>query len=287
VQKVDQSSANAGLVRIGTSGTASLTVYNLGNGNLSGLGDLSNLQGSVAPSTGVFAGAGGSLSLADGKSQSFNYTYTPTSHTSDSTTVSAAFTNGKDDGSNLAQNVNAILNGQGVGPIFQSDLAPGSTLEYGSVSRFQKQDGLITLTNNSTDNLNGGSSSLTDLTILSAQISGAGASLFVLNGLESGPFTLHENNANSLVLDVQYEGAGSAGDYSALLTVTTDEGAALGASGDVYTFPIHITLTSDPAPLAMGAIGSGAMASVPEPASLAMLAAALLFGGLCWRRRRV
>ena len=220
IQQVDTSAANAGLVRIGTSGTASVTVHNIGNGNLSGLGDASNLIGSVTPVAGKFGTIGGSISLQDNGAQTIKFTYKPTDHTTDSLTTPIVFQNGKDDGSNLAQTVNAIINGQGVGPVYSSSVAPGTTLDFGLVSGANTKTLTLTLSNISTDP-NGGQSQLTDLTILSASISGTDQALFSIGGLSLGT-VLHEND--SLPLNISYNGNGTVGEHVATLTVITDEG---------------------------------------------------------------
>ena len=188
----------------------------------------------------------------------------PTDHSTDSKTVPVAFTNGKDDGSNLAQTINAILNGQGVGPDFHSDHAPGSTLDFGSVPQASTKSLFLGITNDSTDP-NAGDTTLTDLTLVSAQLSGSGSDLFSIVGLTAGT-VLHEGDP--LNLEIKYNGTGSHGPTSALLTIITDQGAMFGGSGDSFTYPITITLG-------------------PEPSSLAMLAgAATFFGGAARRRRR-
>ena len=99
--------ANAGLVRIGTTGTASVTVNNVGDGNLSGLGEMSNLNGTVASGSGNFSGSGGSVSLADNAAQDFQlHLYTDGSHYRFND-YCWQFSNGSADGTNLAETVNA------------------------------------------------------------------------------------------------------------------------------------------------------------------------------------
>jgi hypothetical protein len=68
VVNLDTSQTNAGNVRIGTTGSVQTTVKNVGDGNLSGLGDVSNLHGTVtqdraySPVPGVVQSTGWQLS---------------------------------------------------------------------------------------------------------------------------------------------------------------------------------------------------------------------------------
>ena len=282
VQSVDTTAVNVGLVRIGSLGAASVTVQNIGNGNLSGRGGVSNLNGTVASASGNFSGSGGSISLLDGAARTFNFTYAPTAHTADSTTIAMAFSNGSADGKNLAETVNAQLSGQGVGPTFSSDQTPGSTLDFGTLRETDLASLPLHISNASTDS-NGGDTTLTDLTLLSAQITGTDGDLFSVVGFTPGA-VLHEGD--SLDLEIAYNGTGTTGDKSAVLTILTDEGAALGADGNAFVYQITATF-----PLALPSLGNAlttqvSVSSVPEPGSLALLAIAGLFlGGLTWRRR--
>ena len=88
---VEISTGSAPVARIGTSSLQTVTVSNTGDGNLSGLGDSSDLHGSLGASTGVFAGSGGSFDLADSSQTSFDYTFTPVAHGTATATVTANF----------------------------------------------------------------------------------------------------------------------------------------------------------------------------------------------------
>ncbi|HEY1930473.1 MAG TPA: PEP-CTERM sorting domain-containing protein [Acetobacteraceae bacterium] len=126
------SNTNAGYVLVNAptvTGSATVTVYNNGNGNLAfggsstGAATISNLQGTIGGLTPPqFGGAGGSLGttttgLADSTSQNFNYTFAPTITGQATTTVTAAFSNGSTDGRNLNTNATATIVGTGVAPI--------------------------------------------------------------------------------------------------------------------------------------------------------------------------
>lgn len=286
VQSVGTATANAGLVRVGTTGTASITINNQGNGNLSGLGDASNLNGFIASGAGRFVGPGGHFSLPDAAIQSFDFIYAPTTRTADSMTTTVKFDNGSADGKNLAETVNAQLTGQGVGPVFSSDLAPGSTLTFGTISQSDMVSQFLTISNMSTD-LNGGDSTLTDLTILSASITGADAALFSIENFTPGSVL---NEGGSMSLKIAYNGTGSPVERFGTLTILTDEGAAFGVAGHSFIYQIGATLTPDTitppiTPPTTPAAAVCVASPVPEPSSLVLLAIAGLLLGCLTRRR--
>jgi hypothetical protein len=259
--------------RVGTSIStkSALTVTNIGDGNKAGANSKtfpSNLHGTVNPTTGVFSGAGGSVNLKDGKSATFDYTFAPTTRGTNSAAVVILYSNGSNDGTNSAQEIDAILNGQGVGPVYQSRLgttaadapfgpintpptAGKSVVDFGTVSTFSHNTLYLDLANISGDP---GAPALTDLTLISESLSGASA--FGLTGFKAGT-VLHEGK--DVVLPITFA-PGSAGSFSANLTFVTDESAALGAAGDTFSYLLE---------------GS---AAVPEPGSLLLLSAGL--GGL-------
>ena len=114
------SNGGAGFTLVGTSHAAAVTVTNSGDGNLSGLGSVSNLNGSVSgPSRGgVFSGPSPNpLSLKDTSSAAITYIYAPTIRGTDSSTVTGTFTNGSPDNTNSAHTNTALVTGQGVAPI--------------------------------------------------------------------------------------------------------------------------------------------------------------------------
>lgn len=264
VVDVDTTAADAGLVRIGTTAEVSVTIKNIGDGNLSGLGAQSNLNGTVPVASGVFSGTGGSVSLADGGSTAFSFLYAPTTHVAHQSTVAMNFSNGSADGANKAGIVNAILTGQGVGPDYFSSLAPDSVLDFGNVPAASPMSLLLNISNASTDD-NGGISQLTDLTILSASITGVDADLFSVLGLIDGTVLSKQGD---LDLEILYNGTGAHGERSALLTIFTDQGAAYGGNGASFEYEIKATLA-------------------PEPGTLVLLGmGGLLLGGYAWRRRR-
>jgi hypothetical protein len=240
----------APVTRIGTTGSAGLTVGNIGDGNLSGLGDLSNLHGSVGSSSGVFSGAGGSVNLQDGGSKTFSYAFTPTSHATSAQNILASFTNGSSDGKNQAQNVTATLQGRGVGPTYASSVAPGDTLDFGKVQAGHTGVLDLVLSNISTDIAPG---NLTWLSLLGVSLTGPGAAAFALDQAFVAS-VLQEGDLFNLKLDF---GALKAGFYNADLTISTDQNAAFGSNGMSFTY--HLQGQAVPEPASFAILGAGGL----------------------------
>jgi hypothetical protein len=260
---------DAGLTRIGTSSMASVQIMNIGDGNLSGLGAVSNLRGSVSGvSSATFNGTGGVVSLMDKTSATYNYRYTPADHAANSAVVALNFSNGSTDGHNQAQAGSVTLSGQGVGPIFHSSRAPGSTLDFGKVEIGDNGRMSLDIHNVSRDP-NGGISTLTDLTLLHAIIDGPDAGLFTLAGFHDGS-VLHNMDVEALNLWVHFnpDGDTTLGEKHATLTFVTDQGAAFGHAGDIFTFALQ---------------GQ----AVPEPGSIFLACIAVVcLAGFGWRRAK-
>ena len=139
--------AAAGNVRIGATGTAKVTINNVGDGNQAGSG-LGNLTGTVAAGSSGFSGSGGSFSLTDSGSQSFSFTVTPTTHGALTTSIAVNATDGNANGTNTAQNLSMTLSATGVGPTLSTSLAAGSTLAFSSP---QAPPDILTIVNATTD----------------------------------------------------------------------------------------------------------------------------------------
>jgi probable HAF family extracellular repeat protein len=242
VAPVESISTTTAYVRIGTTGSAAVSVTNIGDGNLSGTGTNSNLNGTIASSSGAFIGPGATLSLADSAMQTALYAYQPTGRLTASATVVAQFSDGSSDGTNHPQTVNVAIRAQGVGPTFQSSVTPNSTLNFGSLGQGMTGSIGIQFSNSSLDP-DGGNSALTDLTLSDIRITGPDAGLFELIGHSPG-ILLQESGSASF--DVEFLGSDADGVRSAMLTVSTDEGAALGASGNSYSFSLATTVVPEP-----------------------------------------
>jgi PEP-CTERM motif len=288
VQSVN-STATAGNVRVGASGTATVVVANIGNGNLAATtGSLNNLNASVSGgSTSGFSSANpGSLSLASNATATvastatttLGYTFTPTSRGVASSAVSLNFSNGSSDGKNLSQSVAATVTGTGVAPVFTSSIqgagttntptavahgATGTatqTISFGTVSYAQSKTINLVLQNTTTDLPGSIGSTLTNLSILNFSVSGANAGAFSVSSLGS---VITEGG--NLVVPITIVGTAKVGALSSTLSIFTDESAAFGGTGDTFTYAL-----------------SGF--SVPEPTSLVALGAGL--AGLASVRRR-
>ncbi len=248
VPALSVSNTNFGNVRVGTSESASITVSNTGDSG-------STLAGSIGAASGSeFLPVSGtqSFSLAQGQNASRSFTYTPNARGADSTTVSIT---------SNATNPNVTLTGTGVSPVYSSSIVPGNTIDFGTVDKDQTITQSLTIQNITTDADLG---NLTNLTLLSATISGTDASYFSLSGFTPGT-VLSKGNFLNLLISV------SNPDHlvvnrQATLTILTDENAAFGIAGNVYTYQL-------------------AAYTVPEPSTYVFLGIAIFFLGICTKKR--
>jgi hypothetical protein len=284
-----QSVSNTGTtyVRYGTTGTNTVTINNVGNGNLAtgGPNSASNLNASVtsvALGTGVTAVAGNAstISLPDSSSTTLAYSYTPTSRGTPvvNSTINLTFSDGNSNLSNTAQAVSSVFTNQGVGPVYSSSVSgtgvtvtglatpnpvahgsvgsAGQTISFGTLTYNQSQTVYLVLKNITTD-LGG---ALTNLTIENYSVAGTGASEFHPS-LVAGS-VISENGQLILPITLLATGGGA---LNSSLTIFTDESAALGGTGDTFTYALTAF-------------------AVPEPATIAVLGAGL--AGLVGIRRR-
>ncbi|HUT36986.1 MAG TPA: PEP-CTERM sorting domain-containing protein [Planctomycetota bacterium] len=288
----------AAVTRVDTASTladsAQLYVHNAGDGNLDLRWDpttQSNLLTGppITDPGGNFALVGGPVNLSlydDGTvdvdeitpldRQTVNFIYTPTAGLGRNNTESTGallldFANGSPNGLNDAHPVAYTLQGQIVGPVYNSVVAPDGTMDYGWVvlggSRVQD----LSISNVSPD---GDLDALTDLTLLSYDITGTDAALFSIVNWADGtsPYLGGALPVGGPVLDlevkIQLLPTTLPGDKEAWLRVYTDEEAALGAAGSYFDY--HLIATG--------------YEVIPEPTSLTLLALGGL--GVAWRRRR-
>jgi hypothetical protein len=147
-------------------GTAAITLSNVGNGNLAGTGGAYNLNGSVTALAGTgYAGSTtpASVSLLDSNAgagattSSYNYTFAPSVRGVASTIVTSNFSNGSTDGFNNAASVVNTITGTGVAPIVS--VGTGSALSrynsYGYVSNAQTSTATVSVQNTGNGNLAG------------------------------------------------------------------------------------------------------------------------------------
>ena len=227
------SNTNFGNVRVGTSATASVTVTNTGESGSTLTGNISSASGSeFTPNSGTQ-----SFSLDQNQATSRTFTYTPTDQGTDSETITVS---SNEDGSDTAN-----LTGTGVTPVFSSSVSPGSEIDFGMIhlntAVLDHPDipptvyETITISNITTDADLG---NLTDLSILDAYITGDGT----FDIIDFTPTVLGKDGTLEITIRystiMAYNGgvAPSQGIKNAVLTIVTDQNAAFGEAGDVFTF---------------------------------------------------
>lgn len=254
-----------GQLRAGQVATATLQVRNAGDGNLSGLGAISNLNGSVTGTgdEGVqFDIADGAFSLADGASLDLPVTVSSMEKGVQDVGYEIAFHNGFD-----AENGGGttILTGsvEILGPtpvIAWSDFEGEKSLrDPGEIPTaiFDLTGQILVF---DLRNLETIQNDLTGLELLGFTLSGPGAGSFSLTGFTSG--SLLADTSDQLMVHF----SGIPFDGSATLTLFTDYLAAGGAGTSGQSFAIHLV-------------------AVPEPGTTTLCLAALVFA-LVHRARR-
>ncbi len=231
---------NFGNVRVGTSASASVTVTNSGQPSSTLTGTIGAASGSeFSPTSGTE-----SFSLGQNQSSSRTFTYTPNARGTDSTIVSV---------NSNASNTSRTLTGTGVSPVYSSSVAPDSAIDFGIVDKDQTVTRSLTIQNLTPDADLG---NLTNMTLLSATISGEGASSYSLGGFTPGTVLSKGMSLNLLLSITNLDHLVRT--RNATLTIVTDENAALGETGNVYTYQL-VAYT------------------VPEPSSCIFLTLAIVF----------
>ena len=268
--------ASAGTVRVGTSASASFVVKNTGDGNKAGADNgttlLSNLRGTVGASAGVFSGGGNAINLIDAGSTSASFVFAPTARGAQSTTVTTTLQNGADTSNNKGT-ANTVVSGTAVGPVYGATISGGGAIVNGGRIDFGEFVGGLTMRDLLISNLSNdaASKSLTDLTLTSISISDANEFSFSLSGFNtinsptSGVVSNLQNSTKIGDIQIQFNNLTSKSGQ-AYLTIQTDEGAALGASGAVYVYDLRWT--------------------VPEPGTIMVLGTGLLGLAISRRNRR-
>jgi hypothetical protein len=210
-------------VRVGTSASNTITVTNTGNPGSSLTGTFPAVSGDFAP-----AGTASFGPLAQNASSNRSYFYTPSSRGTDNRQVTVTGYGGSS---------RLTLTGTGVGPVFSSTVAD-STIDFGSVSLGDTASLPLSISNATSDIDLG---DLTDLTLLSASLTGPDASLFSLVGFTPATI-LAKNAAADLQIEFNSDGT-SPGLKSAMLTFSTDQGAAFGVAGDSISFSLNGIVT--------------------------------------------
>jgi hypothetical protein len=237
-----------GNVRIGTTASLGATASNVGPNYTK----VKNLSFSVA--TGPFGGGGQSFNplfkdpTLGSDTASVNYSFTPTGSGLQNQVVGA---------SSSSNNQNMLLSGTGVGPAFTA--VPNVTLSPVTAGSLVAQG--VGVLNSTAD---GDLGNLTNMTLVSAAITGPDASRFSLASFTPGS-VITAGSIQSNILQFSAVGAAS-GTYNATLTFTTDVGAAFGAAGTQYSIPLSAIVFTPPV------VSSGGPYNTTEAATISLSA---------------
>ncbi len=249
-------------VRAGTTGSLVLEIANVGDGNLSGLGEESNLRGSM-----ILTGGSGfretslaDISLEDGAASAVSVEFVPSSREIATATADFDFTNGHRDGDNRPEAYSVDVEVRGVGPVFSAKrrVALGA-IEIAASGYESFQVG------NLTDDPDGGDTDLTLLTLLGASISGPDADLFEFIGFVPGLAIPKGEWTAGLALRAFNDGT-ELGRKSATLTLLTDVGAAAGRPGAPYAIDLSAVFVPEPGVFVLlGFLGAGLLGGRRRP----------------------
>lgn len=218
---------DVGFVRVGEMDNAVMTISNVG-----GIG--SNLSGEVSSVASPFTGPlpDSTFVIPEGESEQKIFEYEPESRISDSDVIEVT-----SDGGNATIN----LTGTGVGPVFDSSPPAGETIEFGVVDAADNGSATLTIVNVTSDTPD--EPELTGLSILGVEISGEDVSKFTLVE-PSLPTVIAKGD--QLPFEFEFAPDGGQGEFSATVTVLTDEDAPFGELGSDYVFDLVAESTDLP-----------------------------------------
>ncbi len=224
VLHVDTNTIGFGNVRIGTSANGSVTASNTGP-------NFTKVKALTFPAAGgEFSGGAQTADplfrdpTLGSDTAGKTYGYAPTDHGSDAQALTITSDSG---------NAALSLAGTGVGPDLGSS---ASGLDFGEVESGTQPSLPLEIRNDTTDPDLG---NLTGLTLVSAEITGPDAGQFDLEGFAAGTVLAKGESVN---LSVEFDASGGIGAKSATLRLQTDQGTALGGSGQAFDFPLTATV---------------------------------------------
>lgn len=208
-----------GFIRHGDDGLRDLTITNIG-----GIG--SNLSGEVSGATTPFSGPspGSDFFLELEAVEVKTFGFAPESRGSFLKSIDIS----SDGGS-----ASISLSGVGVGPVFQSNPAPGDTLDLGLAASTSNAVASLMINNATPDTPT--LDELVGLTLHSASISGTNADRFSLVSFSPGQVIAKDG---SFDLQIEFSPGGESGPAEAQLTITTDAGVSFGQSGAEFTYEL-------------------------------------------------
>ncbi|MFO0947276.1 MAG: choice-of-anchor D domain-containing protein [Planctomycetota bacterium] len=222
-------SLSFGDIRIGTSSAnQSVTVSNTGP-NFTKV-----LSGLFPTASGEFTGGGASFlplfkdPTLGSDTASAAYGFTPTNHGLDSINLTITSNSG---------NRSLQLTGRGVGPTASST---SSIIDLGYAGVGDQPFVFFNVKNSTTDPDLG---NLTNLTLHSATITGTDAAHFSLLNFTPGTVVA---KGTSISARIKFDGTMPPGTYTAMVNFQTDEGAAFGGTGAIFSIPITITVVGAP-----------------------------------------
>jgi len=147
-----------------------------------------------------------------------------------------------------------LVTGTSVGPVFDSSITAGSTIDLGDIFTDKSLLFYLDLFNVTTDDAD-----LLDLrlSILDAYFTGPDLDLFSFPEFDPSSFEYYIDKDGTLQLGINLSTWGILGEINATLHIVTDQYAALGIAGDYFSWDINAYSTPIPEPATMLLLGSG------------------------------